>query len=285
MISDISKIILSSFSKKMNPGSVGTESVINDVSAEYAKFSGFAEIIGDNFYDIDRDNPVIPPFFIAAVAYPAIKELMFSKILKANLLRLVHAEQDISVFRNINPDERFNIKAVIDSINTVSAGEIVNIISNVTSSGKNEPLMQSRTSFLIRGQKKPSSGKKNEDSFESVSEFKVAVPFDQAKKYAEVSGDKNPIHVNRFAAKAAGLPGTILHGMCTLGMVNSVLVRELCRSDYNRYAGISGRFSKYVLPGDVLSIETGRRVKDFYMFEVKNVSGKPVISNGKFFVR
>lgn len=36
--------------------------------------------------------------------------------------------------------------------------------------------------------------------------------------YAAASGDHNPIHQDDTAAKAAGLPGVIAHGMYTMGL-------------------------------------------------------------------
>ncbi len=34
--------------------------------------------------------------------------------------------------------------------------------------------------------------------------------------YAAASGDFNPIHLDKEIAQAVGLPGNILHGMCTM---------------------------------------------------------------------
>ncbi|GLZ80859.1 MaoC family dehydratase [Actinorhabdospora filicis] len=36
--------------------------------------------------------------------------------------------------------------------------------------------------------------------------------------YANASGDQNPIHQDELAAKAAGLPDVIAHGMYTMGL-------------------------------------------------------------------
>ena len=36
--------------------------------------------------------------------------------------------------------------------------------------------------------------------------------------YAEASGDHNPIHLDEVAARAAGLPGVVAHGMATLAL-------------------------------------------------------------------
>lgn len=43
------------------------------------------------------------------------------------------------------------------------------------------------------------------------------------KRYAEASGDHNPIHLNESFAKSVGLPDTIAHGMLTMGLAASAL--------------------------------------------------------------
>ena len=43
-------------------------------------------------------------------------------------------------------------------------------------------------------------------------------------RYADASGDQNPIHQSDEAALAAGLPGVIAHGMWTMGAAVQVVV-------------------------------------------------------------
>jgi acyl dehydratase len=45
------------------------------------------------------------------------------------------------------------------------------------------------------------------------------------RAYAEASGDRNPLHLNEEAARAAGLPDVIAHGMFTMGHLGSCLTR------------------------------------------------------------
>ena len=63
------------------------------------------------------------------------------------------------------------------------------------------------------------------------SDFDVAA--DQAERYAEASGDHNPIHLDEDAARAVGLPARILHGLCTMALagraVEQVAGREPAR--------------------------------------------------------
>ncbi|MGC1851851.1 MAG: MaoC/PaaZ C-terminal domain-containing protein [Solirubrobacterales bacterium] len=42
---------------------------------------------------------------------------------------------------------------------------------------------------------------------------------DVTRRYAAASGDRNPIHVDPAAARAAGLPAPILHGLYTMAQV------------------------------------------------------------------
>ena len=46
---------------------------------------------------------------------------------------------------------------------------------------------------------------------------------DLGRRYAAVSGDHNPIHLNPLAAKAFGFPRTIAHGMWSLARCLSSL--------------------------------------------------------------
>ena len=50
------------------------------------------------------------------------------------------------------------------------------------------------------------------------SELRVR-PTNLTKRYAEASGDMNPIHIDEEFAKKVGLPGCILHGLWSMAQV------------------------------------------------------------------
>jgi acyl dehydratase len=52
----------------------------------------------------------------------------------------------------------------------------------------------------------------------------TTVDDNQAARYAEASGDKMAIHLDDAIAKRAGLPGVILHGLCTLAFASWALI-------------------------------------------------------------
>jgi acyl dehydratase len=80
----------------------------------------------------------------------------------------------------------------------------------------------------------------------------------QAALIYRLSGDDNPLHVDPAAARAAGFPRPILHGLCTLGVATRAILRGCCDNDPARLAAIHGRFTAPVFPGDVLRTDIWR---------------------------
>jgi acyl dehydratase len=54
---------------------------------------------------------------------------------------------------------------------------------------------------------------------EQIPELKVTPDVGVTKRYAEASGDPNPIHTDPEFAKNVGLPGVILHGLYSMAQV------------------------------------------------------------------
>jgi acyl dehydratase len=56
-------------------------------------------------------------------------------------------------------------------------------------------------------------------SGDSLPELRVTPDAGLTKRYAEASGDMNPIHIDEEFAKKVGLPGCILHGLWSMAQV------------------------------------------------------------------
>lgn len=52
------------------------------------------------------------------------------------------------------------------------------------------------------------------------------VTADDVRRFAEVSGDDNPIHLDAEAARAQGFPDAIVHGVFLTALVSKVLGRD-----------------------------------------------------------
>jgi acyl dehydratase len=76
-------------------------------------------------------------------------------------------------------------------------------------------------------------------------------------RYAEASGDRNPLHLDDEAARRAGFPGVIAHGMLTMGHLATCLTRWAGRPE--ALERLTAPFRAPVLPGD--TIVAGGRVR------------------------
>ena len=77
------------------------------------------------------------------------------------------------------------------------------------------------------------------------------------RDYADVSGDRNPLHLDDEVARRAGFPGIIAHGMFTLGHLSSCLVEWV--GDPAAVARLKAVFRSPVAMGD--TIVAGGRVR------------------------
>jgi len=76
---------------------------------------------------------------------------------------------------------------------------------------------------------------------------------DQTFRYSPASGDPMPIHLDEEAARQAGLPGIIIHGLCTQAFTSWAVVQDLAGGDSSRLRRVAVRFAKPVLPGQDLT--------------------------------
>lgn len=107
---------------------------------------------------------------------------------------------------------------------------------------------------------------------------------EQLVKYAEASGDPNPIHLSDEAAEAAGLPGVIAHGMLTVATMGLLFSPYL---EHGHVKTFRSRFSGMVFLEDVLRVG-GRTVSAeeiaegrLYVFEVYARRGEDTVASGE----
>ena len=90
--------------------------------------------------------------------------------------------------------------------------------------------------------------------------------------YTECARIWNPIHTDPEYARAAGLPGIILHGTATLALSVSKLAKTAKR--------VRCRFVGMVLMPSTLTVHASR-VGDEILFETRDAKGEAVIERGR----
>jgi acyl dehydratase len=116
----------------------------------------------------------------------------------------------------------------------------------------------------------------NQVSFDKVKVGDVLPPLSKGpltrewiKKYADASGDHNPIHIDEKTATAFGFPSVIAHGMLNMGFVAQHVANWVGLDGFLKR--IKVRFGAIVKPGDTVTCKG--QIKD-----KKLQSGKKIVS-------
>lgn len=244
----------------------------------------YANATKDNSPAYKGNHAPVPPFFLSKLMFPMIQEICLHQNLRMNLLRMVHAEQEILWHKPIcvgdSPDVRFQIRDIYDT----PAGEMIQVSGKAYIEG--ELAAEGISGFIIRSKSGQAKKKKKEEAaYPRHEQFRIEIQTDEGQqlKYATASGDHNFIHTNYLLAKMAGLPRTIMHGICVMAMTCSALAKQAVDGDVERLAGIRGRFAHPTLPGQKLTLVGYDSPHEGVIpFEVCNPFGKPVLKNGLF---
>ncbi len=245
---------------------------------------------------------IAPPIFAVVFELPLLERIFFDEGLHGgkdqmsrNLLMLVHGEQDMRFYKPIKPGDIITSRARIKSIEDKGSGEIF-VVNVVSHNQEWERVGESDWNIFVRGigsgrKKTAPSPQKIQKKEPELSGFPVAfrkvirVAKDVTFQYAEASGDRNPIHIDEKVAKAAGLGGIIVHGLCTMAMTMRAIVDCYLDYDPTRIKRLSVRFASPVYPGDTLIVdgweaekEEGRTVLGFEARREED--GVKVIKNG-----
>jgi acyl dehydratase len=174
-----------------------------DVAA-YAKACGFAL----------RDS--LPVTYPHVLAFPLHMAVMADGGFPFGAVGLVHVENRIEQQRRIGIDEELTIRVRPTKLEPHPKGQTFSLLTEVTVG--DEKVWESTSTMLRRG--KGDAKARGEKSFAPLpadtpagAEWKLDSGL--GRRYASVSGDRNPIHMHSLTAKPLGFPGAIAHGMWT----------------------------------------------------------------------
>ncbi|MGH7780631.1 MAG: MaoC/PaaZ C-terminal domain-containing protein [Candidatus Binataceae bacterium] len=240
------------------------------------------------FFDGNRPGGIVaPPMFGVVVTWNALMGAVMDPELGADLLRLVHGEQDMRFLAPIRPGDKITARAKIISIEPKATGETMAIELGADNQ-KGEPVQRIMFGVFIRGGNRRAAVAEAHgvEAGRRVPLFSVAqkIDPDQTARYAAASGDRNPIHVDENVAKMAGLPGIIVHGLCTMAFTSKVAIDKLCSGDSERLKRLAVRFSRPVRPNETITTKVwndgerdGRKI---FAFETFNANNQAVIKSG-----
>ena len=257
-----------------------TYEVTEEAIARYARATN-----DPNERYLSRDV-VASPVFPVVPAFASFMNAAMDPDLGADVLRLVHGAEEHVLYRPIRPGDVLTVSPVLESIETKESGETFTVKASLAAPD-GDVAAEVRGTMFIRGgggARRSAVAAAADESAEVVYEETTKVDDDQTQRYAEASGDHNPIDLDESVARMAGLPGIILHGMCTMAIAVKGAVDGLAGGDPTRVRRVGVRFSRPVLPGQELTTrfrraESGGGVETF-SFTTHNPEGRAVITNG-----
>ncbi|ONI82731.1 hypothetical protein ALI22I_39685 [Saccharothrix sp. ALI-22-I] len=122
---------------------------------------------------------------------------------------LVHVANRITQHRPLLVPEPLSLHVVLANLRPHARGQQFDVVTTVCVEG--EEAWVDVSTYLRRGRGVPERKPPREEPPVPTATWRL--PGDLGRRYADVSGDRNPIHLHALTAKAFGFPRAIAHGM------------------------------------------------------------------------
>jgi acyl dehydratase len=187
----------------------------SDAVAAYDRVCGFPV----------RDQ--LPPTYPHVLAFPLHMAVMADGSFPFGAVGLVHLENRISQHRPVGVEEELSLAVRPTALRPHPKGRTFSLLTEARVG--EELVWESESTMLRRGKgdsdpaKTKSYGERTPDRgpaagaavAEGPASAEWNLPGDLGRRYAAVSGDRNPIHMHSLTAKPLGFPAAIAHGMWT----------------------------------------------------------------------
>ena len=193
--------------------------VRHDVPVDPRHVAAYADLCGFPRKD------TLPLPYPHLLAFGLHLEIMTAGSFPFPAIGTVHLENSITQHRPIGLDERLQVTARPDHLRAHPKGQVFDMLTTVHSRG--ELVWEETSTFLRRGPGRDDAP--GGTTFPEAPPHGItwSLPGDLGRRYAAVSGDRNPIHLYPLTAKAFGFPRQIAHGMWTMARCVAALENRL----------------------------------------------------------
>ena len=239
------------------------------------------------------------PLFIWAVEWPIswneMGEFYKPALTAEEAGRAVHFTEDIIIHRPIMAGMTLLTQTQLVSVQKKSKGTLSVVRFDHVDEASGELMLTTwnggyHTGVEIEGPSK-SAGQRlpppipapqaGNQSTAPLRSFELPISVGEAHIYTECSRIWNPIHTDRAAALAAGLPDIILHGTATLAKAVSVLVEAYACADPSRVRRVAAAaFAAVVLMPSTVTVQVLAVEDNRIYFQVLNQEGQQAVRGG-----
>ena len=182
--------------------------VVRGVRASSEHLTEYQHLLGESASD------ELPAGFVHVLAFPVATALMVRSDFPLSLVGLVHLANRVTQRRPLTLGDALDVRASAADLRPHRSGTQVDLVTEVSVDGA--LAWRGVSTYLARGVFLAGSVDDSSAPFSPPTPTgRWTLDGDVGRRYAAVSGDRNPIHLSALSAKALGFPRAIAHGMYT----------------------------------------------------------------------
>jgi MaoC dehydratase-like protein len=153
----------------------------------------------------------LPATYPHVLTFPLQIKLMAGSDFPFPLAGSVHVANRITQTRPLSLADELDLRVRVANLRDHPRGKQFDMVSEALVGG--DVVWTDVSTYLRRGASESSSKSERREPPAATASWRV--PDDIGRRYGEVSGDRNPIHLHKLTAKMFGYPRAIAHGMWT----------------------------------------------------------------------
>ena len=262
----------------------------HDIDARWLMaYAAALEETAPEYFDTTRPEGLVAhPLFSVCYEWPAAVELRAKLTSEEIAARSVHATHDLVIHRPVKAGDRLETTATVSLIEPRSPGAY-QVTRFETIDERGQPVTTTEYGSIYRSVSvdpapvRPKGSEPMENESSNTGEgWSTSVPLNAglAHVYTECARIWNPIHTDEGVARAAGLPGIILHGTATLALCIARVVSRDLGDDPARVHGVSARFTGMVTLPSTFVLRAARPTARGIAFDAVGRDGRPILDRG-----
>jgi acyl dehydratase len=169
----------------------------------------------------------LPPAYPHLLGFAPALALMAGRDFPFRLPGLVHTRQVLTWYRPVEVDEVLDVEVFAANLAAHHRGATIDVLTRVRAGG--DEVWLGRSTYLSRSARLPSTGDgpAEPDPEPLPADAWWRLPAGLGRRYAAVSGDRNPIHLSAVTARPFGFRTAIAHGMWSAARCLAALAGRL----------------------------------------------------------
>lgn len=175
------------------------------VAVDQEHVDAYAEVCGFPRKD------VLPAPYLHMLAFPLHMTMLTDQSFPFPAMGMVHVENTITQHRALTAHERYDVSVRAENLRGHAKGKVFDMLTEIAVEG--EVVWEEVSTYLRRGRGDENATAGLDLPVVTDGGVDWRLRADLGRRYAAVSGDRNPIHLYAATAKAFGFPRQIAHGM------------------------------------------------------------------------